>query len=147
MHPLHLSVCNVDLSGTENIVSVKLFKDDFAIVLKNRYNADIPMERANEAANSEIISNYINACLQISAGENKPANLRFDNSEISEDAVWVHFKMEKLIGTGKLKIKNTLMLDLWEDETNLLILTAGGKDTGYRFNGDNTEIVIDRENQ
>ncbi len=142
-HPIHVSVCNIELSGTENMVSVKLFKDDFALALKNNYQKNIPMEKANEKTNSEIISTYINSCLQIESVQGSKLKLIFKTTVINEEAIWVYFQAENLTNASKLKIKNTLMLDLWDDQTNLVILNWKGKESGYRFNRREVEIEID----
>jgi hypothetical protein len=146
MHPVHVSICNLELNNNENTVSVKLFKDDFALVLKNKYQTDFPMENADDKQNSQFISKYINSCLQIELNNGKILNLDYKNSEINNDAIWFHFQTEKLNIVTKLKIKNTLMLDLWEDQTNLLIISWEGKENGYRFNRDEVNIEIDLNN-
>ncbi len=145
-HPLHVSICNIELNGKENIVSVKLFKDDFALALKNNFQVDIPMEKADESSNSLVISKYINTCFQIEVNNEKNLELKYNYSEINEDAVWFYFKCEKLPDAKKLTIRNRLMLDLWDDQTNLVIISWKGKENGYRFNKDEVEIEIDLNN-
>jgi hypothetical protein len=143
MHPIHVSICNLELNDTENIVAIKLFKDDFALALKNNYQAEIQMDKADEKANSEIISKYVNSCLQIEMNKNKILRLDYKYSQINEDAVWIYFQTEKTNNSTILRIRNTLMLDLWDDQTNLLIINWKGKENGYRFNRKEVEIEID----
>lgn len=146
MHPVHVSICNLELNNIENTVSVKLFKDDFALVLKNKYQTDFPMENADDKQNSQYISKYINSCLQIEPNNGKIINLDYKYSEINEDAIWFHFQAEKINKVTKLSIKNTLMLDLWDDQTNLLIISWQGKENGYRFDRNEDHIEIDLNN-
>jgi hypothetical protein len=126
-------------------VAVKLFKDDFTLALKNNFQADIPLEKADEKLNSGIISKYINSCLQIEVDKSEILNLEYKNSEINEDAVWIYFNFKKTNNTHLLSIKNTLMLDLWEDQTNLLIINWKGKENGYKFNRNNIEVEIEQD--
>lgn len=133
----------MELNDVENIVALKLFKDDFALVLKNNYQADVPMEHADEKINSEIISKYINSCLQIELNKGEFLKLEYKNSEINEDAIWIYFKTGTTNNATKLRIKNTLMLDLWNDQTNLLIINWKGKENGYRFNSSDVEKEIE----
>ena len=142
-HPIHVSICNLEINDVENTVAIKLFKDDFSLVLRNNYQINIPMERADEKSNSQIISQYVNSCLQIEMDKNKILNLSYKYSKINEDAIWVFFQTEKTNNTTKLRIKNTLMLDLWDDQTNLLIINWKGKENGYRFDRKDVEIEID----
>lgn len=143
MHPIHVSVCNVDINDTECTVSVKLFKDDFALALKNNYQTDVDMEKADENSNSQFISKYINNCLQIELNKTRLLKLVYTSSEINEDAIWVHFSTGKIENISHIRIRNILMLDLWDDQTNLLIMNLKGKENGYRFNRREVEIEID----
>ena len=143
MHPVHVSVCNMEMDDIENIVSFKLFKDDFALVLKNKYQTDVSMEKADDKANSTLISNYINSCFQLEVNKSRMLALKYKSSEINEDAVWIHFQTEKLGNATQLQITNTLMLDLWDNQTNLLILKWKEKEIGYKFDADVTITEID----
>ncbi len=143
MHPIHVSVCNVDINDTECTVSVKLFKDDFALALKNNYQTDVAMEKADENTNRQFISKYINNCLQIELNKTRLLKLEYKSSEINEDAIWVHFNAGTIENISHIRIRNILMLDLWDDQTNLLIMSVKGKENGYRFNRREVEIEID----
>jgi len=124
-------------------VAVKLFKDDFALALKNNYEAEVPMDKANEKINSQLISKYINSCFQIEMNKSETLKLDYKYSELNEEAIWVYFNIENTLHATHLRIKNTLMLDLWNDQTNLLIISWNGKENGYRFNHSEVEIDID----
>ncbi len=145
-HPLHVSICNMELNDKENEVSIKLYKDDFALALKNNFQVDVPMEKADESANSQFILKYVESCFQVEVNNSKILRLDYKYSEINEDAIWIYFKCENFTGIKQLKIRNTLMLDLWEDQTNLLIINFKGKENGYRFNKEDVEIEIDLKN-
>lgn len=142
-HPMHVSICNVDLNNIDNTVAVKLFKDDFSSVLKNNYQAEFQMEKADEKLNSQVISKYINSRLQLEVDNSIILKLDYKSSEINEDAVWIYFHIERINNPSSLRIKNTIMLDLWEDQTNLMIINCMGKENGYRFSKTEVEINID----
>lgn len=142
-HPVHVSICTIELSDNENIVAIKLFKDDLSLVLKNNYQMDVPMEKADEKLNREVISKYINTSLQIIVNNSEKLELHYQKSEINEDAIWIYFQVEKIKNGTQLSIKNTLLLNLWEDQTNLLIINWKGQENGYRFNRSESEIDID----
>jgi hypothetical protein len=133
----------MDLNENENIVAVKLFKEDFTLALKNNYQVVVPMEKADEKLNSDIISRYINSCLQIELNKSKILKLEYKSSEINEDAIWIYFRIGKIENSTILRIKNSLLVDLWDDQTNLLIINYKGKDNGYRFNRNELQIEID----
>lgn len=143
MHPIHVSVCNLELNDTESTVSFKLFKDDFALVLKNLYNEDVKLENADENVNREIINKYINSCFQVDVNKNFRLTLDYKNSQINEDAIWLNYRIQNIKSISNIRIKNTLMLELWEDQTNLLIINYNNKENGYRFDEHETITEID----
>ncbi|MCB8994865.1 MAG: hypothetical protein H6538_04580 [Bacteroidales bacterium] len=147
VHPVHVSVCNLELSEAEKSLSVKVFTNDFALCLKNTYQKEVEMEKADEVANASIISDYVNSCLIIEVNKSKKLRLIYQTSEINEDAIWFHFRVDGLEPAARsLKITNKLMFDLWDDQTNLLIINWKGKENGYRFNKYNPETSIELEN-
>jgi hypothetical protein len=142
---MHVSVCNLEMNDIENIVAFKLFKDDFSLALKNYCQADFPMENADEKMNNEIITKYISSCFEIEFNKSEILKLNYSHSEINEDAIWFYFSLKKTDIISHLRIKNTILLDLWDDQTNLLIFKNKGKENGYIFNRNNVEIEIDPE--
>jgi hypothetical protein len=133
----------MDLNENENIVAIKIFKEDFALALKNNFQVVVPMENADEKLNSDIITRYVNSCLQIELNKSKILKLEYKSSEINEDAIWIYFRMGKIENSTNLRIKNSLLVDLWDDQTNLLIINWKGNENGYRFNRNDMQIEID----
>jgi hypothetical protein len=142
-HPVHVSVCNIELTKNESIIAVKLFSDDFGTVLQNKYNQDFVLSKADEKPYRDYIINYVGSNLKITFNRNKSLMFEYDYSEVNEGAIWIYFKADRLNSTEKMKVVNTLMLDLYEDQTNLLIINHEGKQDGFRFNNQVRELEID----
>ena len=143
-HPVHVSVCSIEFSKNGSIMAVKLFSDDFGTVLQNNYNDEFVLSKANEKPYRDYIINYVNSNLKITFNRNKSLKFEYDYSEINDDgAIWIYFKAGKPNPAEKMKIVNTLMLDLYEDQTNLLIINQNGKQDGFRFNYKVRELEID----
>ena len=58
-HPVHVSVCNIELNTKESIITIKLYADDFQTLLQNKYNKEFVPSRADEKPFSDYIANYI----------------------------------------------------------------------------------------
>lgn len=141
-HPVHVSVCNLEFTDKESIVAIKLFSDDFGTVLKNKYHEDIDLSQADEEPYRNYITNYVKSNFKIISKSNKLVKFVYDYSETDKINIWLYFKVDKFNSSKKIKIINTLMLDLYEDQTNLFIINQGGVQNGYRFNIQLTEIDI-----
>ncbi len=142
-HPVHVSVCNSGLNKTGSIITIKLFSDDFGTVLQNRFKEEFVPSRADEKPFRDYISNYISSHLRITLNRNRSLLFNYDYSEVNEGAIWLYFKVDKIVSSEKMKVVNTLMLDLYEDQTNLLIINFNGKQDGFRFNYKVRELDID----
>ena len=142
-HPVHVSVCNLEFTRNGSIMSVKLFSDDFGTVLQNNYNEEFVLSKADEKPYRDYIFNYVSSHLKVTLNRNRSLKFEYDYSEVNDGAIWVYFKADKLSSAEKIKIVNTLMLDLYEDQTNLLIINQNGKQDGFRFNYKVRELEID----
>lgn len=133
-HPVHLSVCNIEFTKNESIIALKLYSDDFGTVLQNKYNEEFVLSKADEKPYRDYIISYVSSHLKITFNRNKSLIFNYDYSEVNEGAIWLYFKADNFKSAEKMKIENTLMLDLYEDQTNLLIINNEGKQNGFRFN-------------
>jgi len=146
-HPVHVSVCNIEFSGKESIVSIRLFSDDFGMVIHDNFNEELILSRADENPYRDCITNYINSNLQLFTGGNERLKLIYDYSENDGEtdgaSIWLYFRIDYMNLSDNLKITNTLMLDLYKDQTNLLIINYEGKQDGFRFNYLTRELDIE----
>ena len=130
-HPIHVSVASFDFTDDSLTVSVKLFSDDFLLALEHNYGRQIQLSEISD--NQEWVDQYISSSLGVIL--NNSDSLKFSNSriEFDEEAVWILYKAP-LGRVRNLKIFNTLLLDLFFDQTNLVIINYRNKQNGYRFN-------------
>jgi hypothetical protein len=142
-HPVHVSVCNIEFNIKGSTITIKLFSDDFGTVLRNKFNEEFVPSRADEKPFRDYIANYVNSNLKITINRNRSLLFNYDYSEVNEGAIWLYFKTDKLYPVEKIKVENTLMLDLYEDQTNLVIVNFNGKQEGFRYNYKVRELDID----
>ena len=70
------------------------------------------------------------------------SGFQFIESEINEEAIWFRYRYEHGSRVRKVIVRNTLMLEKFDDQTNLLILTYDNKQNGYRMDNKNTELSL-----
>ncbi len=141
-HPVHVSVCNFEISKDSITVAVKLFSDDLALALEHRFRRKIDVEKLNDEPEKKIILGYITGELIVMINGEDSVNLEFSRSEENEGAVWLYFNVKNTGRIQQMTIQNSLLLDMFHDQTNLVIVNAFGKENGYRFNINNTEQEI-----
>ena len=117
-HAVYVSVCNIYEKNNTTFFSMRMFKDDIFDALELRgYSEDLSEEE------KENIIKYIKKNFIVSVeGENKNLVLDrfvFEGSDYTETANIV-FTTEETFGERKLSIKNTILFDVLEEQTNIV---------------------------
>ena len=138
-HPVHISVINLELIENQDITfSVKLFKDDFSKILSKKNNIQI---RIDDDTDMEEIREYVTAYVyEHFKMQNYPQinHYQLEKMKISDLAVWFYFRTTQQCGNiKKISIKNSLMTDLYQDQTNLFIMNYKDEDYTYSYNNSN----------
>ncbi len=144
-HPIHVSVCNIDLEPGEGSVdlSIKVFLDDFQDLIFELYSVQLELtDQIIPRDKIQAVNTYFGEALQLEINGKDLGNLIFVKSEINEEAVWFHYRKEFGEKIRKVSIRNGIMLQKFEDQTNLLIVTYADIQNGYRMDNKNTEIAF-----
>ncbi len=145
LHPVHISFTTIEYFEKENQYKIlfKLFVDDFNLILNKKYDKNIQLsEKDWKKSYVKTINSYIKNNFQITDANNKSINLKFDNHEFKEQAIYLYYKSEHKTNSGKFRILNKIMLDLYPDQKNLLILVFKGKTKALQFNRKNIKEEI-----
>ena len=129
VHPFFLSVCEMDYNPNSKHLelAIKLFSDDFESAIKKA--TDIQMylgeEREIEAADS-LIHTYIDKRLKVWVNE-APIDFNFVGKEIINDVTWCYIESEDLTEISSLKVRNQLLMEMFETQKNIVHITVGEK--------------------
>jgi hypothetical protein len=131
-HPIHVSVTNMDIDPGRGTVelSVKIFADDFQDLIFHRYSVQLRLtEQENPGDKIDAVNRYIASALQMEINGKPAEGLQFLESRLNEGAIWLYYKYNYGGRINSLKIRNTLMLEKFDDQTNLLIVAYNDKET------------------
>lgn len=142
-HPVHVSVTNFEYHKNDNKItlSIKLFKDDFTAAVnkseKKSHHYQV-LEKQTELPKAYIDYIHKNFMVLISGKPVENANFVYIDKRNEDLAVWLSFKIGNIKNVNELTIENKLLLNLYQDQTNLLIFAFGENEEGIRFDVDNT---------
>ena len=125
-HDIHVSVCDIDISGSKMEVVLKTFLDDLQLALN--LEPGQPLPDTYSSAN-EMIFDYVNDQLSIIT-DGQRLQLSLDDISSSGDAIWITMKhtSERSINPANIILSNALLTEVYEDQTNLVnFRTEGGK--------------------
>ena len=144
-HPIHVSVTNMDLDPGRGTVelSVKIYADDFQDLIMQKYSVQLRLtDQVNPGQKIDAVNRYISHALQVEIN-GKPLNgLEFVDSKLNEGAIWLSYRYDYGGEIKSLKVRDTIMLEKFEDQTNLLIIGYNDKQNGYRMDNKNTELTL-----
>ena len=87
---------------------------------------------SNTAAFEAEVKRYMNAHFSVSVnGANK--NLTFTGSQVNGESVWVYFEAGDVTDISTLRIKNSILLDAYAKQLNLVNITYKGVQKNMTF--------------
>jgi hypothetical protein len=66
----------------------------------------------------------------------------YERKSINEEAVWLYYNFPCKTSVHSIRIHNAILMDLFDDQKNLLILKFGDFEKGYEFRKEKQEISI-----
>ena len=143
-HPLHLSSMDVNYTtkpGTLEI-SCRLFTDDLEDALKKQFNVPTDLSAAaKHQAMDVLLKKYIALHLKFQAN-GQPVTLNYLGFEKDREAVIVYVESTPLKAFKKLEVYNTLMYDLFTDQTNIMHVVINGDRKSSKLDYPETKAVL-----
>jgi len=129
-HPLHLSVTEINHNAAEKSleVSVKIFTDDFERVLRKNFptkTIDLINPKDRNAMNA-IVTDYMKSRLTLKT-DGKSVPYTCIGFEQEEEATFAYFEVQGIASLHKLELTNSILHDLFTDQTNINHIIVGGK--------------------
>ncbi len=142
-HPLHLSSMELNYSKGGTIeISCRLFMDDMENALNKAYQVPTDLSApARHQAMDQLLKKYIASHLQLKAN-GKPLVLNYLGFEKDKEVVLVYVESVPVKGLQKLEITNSLMYDLFDDQTNIMHLHYLDKRKSFKLDYPKTNAVI-----
>lgn len=144
-HPVHISLSTIDIypETSEINVSIKLFADDFECLVNQKYNTKLKlMEQVDPGQDIYFINRYIDSSFVLSINGKEIAGLDYLRNEMNEGAIWLYYRHECSTRIESVSLINSLMCELYQDQTNLVIITVKEEQNGYRLDNKNRELSV-----
>jgi len=148
LHPFHLSLTEIKWNKeTEQLeISQKIFWDDLEIALSGYHDESIDfLNPANREKLSKHVESYLQSQNQLWV-EDKELKLKFLGFEVEEDAAWFYLESEKVKEPTTIKVKNSLLIDNFSDQKNVVQIYFGTTSPKSMILGKGEEIGILKKN-
>lgn len=148
VHPLHLGVVEIEYNSQDQALEItcKLFTDDFENILEKIYNTDIDLiNPPDREAVQKWVNAYIKKHLVISAN-GKQANLECIGFERDHEATFSYFQATGIRPATAFVIQNSLMYDLFDDQSNIVHVKVNGTRKSNRLKYPQKDMSVNFSN-
>lgn len=143
-HPIHVSVTNMDYIPDQNKItlSFKVFEKDYQLLFEHLYQVNLDFgENGNFKSYQDKTDEYFSGHFKIS--NNITNSLSHKKTKKDDDSIWFYYEAVIDKEIDQIEISNTIFLDLYFDQKNMLIVNYHQKEKGYLFNLSKTKQIID----
>lgn len=135
MHDFHLSKCDINFNTEEGSLQIgmHLFVDDLEAVLSLQGHDGLNLCTDKELPHAEqVVFDYINRHFGIWDDDVK-IETEWIGKEASDDlaGIWCYFEITGVSTENELQLQNTIMLELFDDQRNIVKVTADHKRIDY----------------
>jgi LPS O-antigen subunit length determinant protein (WzzB/FepE family) len=138
-HPIHLSVTDVEYNQKDKSLEIiyKVFIDDFEKILETNYKTRLYLATEKENPETDkFVIDYLkkNFQLEIDGKRYIPDfHGKFTNTKEDIFAIWILAKVENISQIKNIKLSNTMLMDLYDDQDNFVHFKYLGQRKSMRF--------------
>ena len=144
-HPVNVSVTNMDVDAQKRSIelSIKMFTHDLETILHNKYNVDgwigTPAEHGD---GRRLLVEYIGERFSVSVNDGEKISLSADSTAIADESMLFYMTGQANQSIRRVEISNRLLTDFFSNQTNLVIISDGRRDFGYKLNRETHKIEL-----
>ena len=135
VHPFYISVCQVDHNPDTGALemSFRIFMDDLELALEAMGTERLHLGTEREAEKTDLyIGRYLARHVVIEINGRR-VNTAFLGKEVDPDAIWCFVEVENIPVLESMTMTNTLLLETYEDQVNLVHVNANGQKKSLIF--------------
>ena len=143
-HKYYLSVTDLVYDEEEKAIQMitRIFYDDLEDVLQERYDESILVDQtADQEKLDKYITKYFKAKVEIAInGESMP--ITYLGKEYEDDYVVCYLEVAGIESIRNFKIENTLLMDLFTEQKNMVHTNIFGKKKSLLLRDGNTKALL-----
>lgn len=135
-HPFYISVCQIDHNPDSGALemSFRIFMDDLELALESMGTERLRLGTERESEKADLyIGRYLARHVVIEINGRR-VSVAYLGKEVDPDAVWCYVEIENTQVLKQMTMTNTLLLETYEDQVNLVHVTANGQKKSLMFN-------------
>lgn len=148
-HPVHFSVINMELKKDSMYIdySIRVFQDDYISLVSQLYSDVLHNAPQNEIIvfDTTIIEKYFIKSFLLKL-DDVSVSPRYISQRVTETDVWFNFRIKINQIPDIIAIKNRIFVDIFTDQTNLVIFSFDNYEKGLTFDAQTSEQLFSLKN-
>lgn len=145
-HPVHVSVTSIEYNtgAQEFKVAFRIFYDDFESIIGIKYGVHLRLGTPDELDEGPVyFDRYISERFVFNV-DGTVLQPEFQYKEIIDFSIWLYYTYKCRDHIRNIQFRNELMMDMFEDQTNLMIVKYKDFEKGYsiRRGAENIDINL-----
>jgi hypothetical protein len=143
-HDFHTSLTEMryNIKSKTFEISLRVFTDDLQKVLSTT-NQNKKFLVENNDKNDPFVEAYIHKNFVVTNPKNQKLNINYIGKEKEGEATWIYLEMPVNESINGSKIQNNVLIDMFEDQTNILNIFVQNQKRSYLFNVKNRVFVVE----
>ena len=144
LHPFHVSICDVTYNSNDKHlkISVRLFTDDLEIGLSDYTNTpDLKISELDSTKLNILLNTYLLENLQFTINKKK-LPIHYLGSQKEDNGIWCFLENENLSPFNEISIFNSLLINFFSDQENLVHFRKNKTVKSLRLNQKNKTGTI-----
>jgi hypothetical protein len=123
-HPIHATVTTIEYNAKTKMfeMSCKIFADDLEESIKRASGTQAYIGSGTKEVKNvnALLEQYLRTHIRLEADGKPLAGWNFVGRELEGEAVWCYIEMDAAPAVKRLLVKNTILMELYDDQTNLV---------------------------
>ena len=139
LHPVHVALTTVEYNTDKECIDIgfKFFFDDFEEVIRRKYNVELKLGTIDQNKDyNKYVKKYISEHFQLTINNNiiDNENIKAIRKDMNFEAVWFYYQVPFKSKITSVKIRNSIMTDLYLDQKNILFFKNGDEEKATILN-------------
>ena len=142
-HAFHTSLAEVRYNAKSKVleVSLRVFTDDLEEALSKEAQRKIRLDASNQ--NDQLLAAYVKKQFGLLDQHGRKKAMTWVGKELEADATWIYLEIPLTENLGGLRLQHALLMDLFDDQTNMVNLTYFSAKKTYLFKSGHTTQVLE----
>lgn len=142
-HPFHTSVTEIVFNEKDQLweVSIRLFQDDLEVGLSAFQGKKFQFQAGVDT--DELLVKYIKSHVGFQVNRKLQTPYRYIGFEPQKDVIWIYLEIPTNQQLNGVFFQNSLLVDVFPDQTNLVHLARLDKKKSYLFKKDMNIILLE----